>query len=65
MHSDRTTRQLFWRNTWAALKKGNAAFAQIMELTAMYVHLRQQVRYILDAVQAQLPMHEELRRKLA
>jgi radical SAM superfamily enzyme YgiQ (UPF0313 family) len=65
MHSDRTTRQLYWRNMWAALKKGNAAFAQVMELTAMYVHLRQQVRYILDAVQTQLPMHEEIKRKLA
>jgi hypothetical protein len=50
---------------WAALRKGKAVFAQIARLTAMYVHLRQQARYILDAVQAQLPIHEELQRNLA
>jgi hypothetical protein len=65
MHSDKTTRQLFWRNMWAALRKGKAIFAQMAQLIAVYVHLRQQVRYILDAVKAQLPIHEELQRKLA
>jgi hypothetical protein len=65
MHSDTTTRQLFWRNMWAALRKGKAAFAQITELVAMYLHLRQQVRYILDTVKAQLPIQEELQRNLA
>jgi radical SAM superfamily enzyme YgiQ (UPF0313 family) len=65
MHGDKTTRRLFWRNMWAALRKGKAVFSQIAQLIAVYVHLRQQVRYILDAVQAQLPIHEELQRHVA
>jgi hypothetical protein len=65
MHGDRTTRLLFWRIMWAALRKGKGVFAQIVRLIAMYVHLRQQARYSLDAVTAQLPIHVELQRKLA
>jgi radical SAM superfamily enzyme YgiQ (UPF0313 family) len=60
MHGDRTTRQLYWRNMWAALRKGKGAFTQVARLIAMYVHLRQQVRYILGEVKAQLPMQEQL-----
>jgi radical SAM superfamily enzyme YgiQ (UPF0313 family) len=65
MHSDKATRQLYWRNMWAALRKGKGAFVQVARLIAMYVHLRQQVQYILKEVTAQLPMNEELHRKLA
>jgi radical SAM superfamily enzyme YgiQ (UPF0313 family) len=60
MHGDRTTRRLFWRVMWAALRKGTGVFAQIVRLIAMYVHLRQQARYSLDAVKAQLPIHEKI-----
>jgi hypothetical protein len=65
MHSDKATRQLFWRNIWAALWKGRAVFAQMAQLIAVYVHLRQQVRYILSAVKAQLPIQKELQRMVA
>jgi hypothetical protein len=44
---------------WAALRKGTGVFAQVARLVAMYVHLRQQARYSLDAVKAQLPIHEQ------
>jgi radical SAM superfamily enzyme YgiQ (UPF0313 family) len=65
MHGDSTTRKLFWRNMWAALRKGKAVFAQVAQLIAVYVHFRQQVRYILDSVEAQLPIHEEIQRNAA
>jgi hypothetical protein len=64
MHGDRTTRRLFWRVTWAALRKGTGVFVQVARLIAMYVHLRQQARYSMDAVKAQLPIHEKLQLSL-
>jgi radical SAM superfamily enzyme YgiQ (UPF0313 family) len=63
--ADRNTRWLFWRNVWHAARKGKFVFAAAMNLMALYLHFRAQVRYTVQFVTQQLPVHAEIERKLA
>lgn len=62
---DRTTRPLFWRNVWAALRKGPTAFAQLMRLVGMYAHFRVQAKYTVESVTNQIPVYAKNDRDLA
>jgi radical SAM superfamily enzyme YgiQ (UPF0313 family) len=64
MSVDKTTRRLFWRNAWAALLRGPAAFTQLMRLMAMYAHFKLQTKYTVETVTSLIPLYAENDREL-
>lgn len=64
MSVDKATRRLFWRNAWAALRRGPTAFTQMMRLMAMYVHFKIQIKYTVETVTGLVPLYAENDREL-
>ena len=60
MSVDRTTRRLYWRNFFYALKKGIVVLEQVMRIQGIFTHFRKQSAFLRKEILRQIDEQSEI-----